>query len=530
MCYKIIVMQDLKDKEGGFTLVELVIGITVLGIVAISFSSLFTALVNSGLVAKRKAVASSLATNQIEYLKALPYDNLAVSGGSIYATNPLPASKIEKIDGFNYVIETSINYVDDAFDGCTSYPTQELKEKLCRNYPPPASQTTNDTNPADYKIAHVSIENDSGDVLAAVDTQIAARVAETSSTTGALIVSVIDGNGNPVQGATVNVSNTTVSPNVAVSDASDANGVAIFYNLPPDTNAFDYHITASKTSYSSLTTIAPSGSLQPVYSSQKIFTQASSYVTLTIFPMGPNSIVLEAVDTAGSPLQNLRIYAKGGYKRYTASTDTSYYYDNLSGSDSRPTTDSGGLSSIQNLTPGPYYFCGNTGATSCTIGGTTYYLVAAVPYGGSTAYSPINIPTYTSSSPPSPLYPYSSNDYYQKARLIFSTSPSHPRITSLSTSEVSLASSDLTNITFQITGSNLPCDVSPASCSSTVTIQQGGTSYPASCSGDSGGLTLSCSANLTGITTGATQLVISANGNTYASPAGLNLGSLYVTP
>lgn len=523
-------MTQLKKESGGFTLVELVIGITVLAIVAISFTALFTALVRSGLVAKRKAVASTLATSRIEYLKSLPYDSLAVAGGSIYATNPLPATTTQKVDGFTYTIKTSINYVDDAFDGCTTYPTQAIKEKLCRNYPPPASQTTNDTNAADYKIINVSVQNSTGGTLASVDTQIAARVAETSSTTGALIVNVIDGNGNPLQGATVSVTNTTITPNVSVGDNTDSNGIAIFYNLPPDTGAFDYTVTASLSNYSTLATIIPSGSLTPTYPSQKVFTQASSYVTLTIKPQGPNSIVLEAVNTANSPLANLKIYTKGGYKRYTATTNTAYYFDNLSPSDTRPTTDAGGLASIQNLVPGPYYFCGDAGATSCTIGATTYYLIAAIPYTGNTAYLPISVPTYSSSDPPVTTFPYNSLNFYQKARLIFSTTSGFPRISSLNNQEVSLSASNLSSFTFQITGTNLPCNSNPASCTTTVVVSQGATNYPASCTGTSGGTSLSCSANFTGIAQGATRLAITSGGNTYTSPADLNLGSFYVVP
>ena len=510
------------SNQSGFTLVELVIGITVLSIVAISFFGLFTSLVRSSVVAKRKAVANSLATNQIEYLKSLPYDNLAVSGGSIIATSYLPSTFVTKIDGFSYTTVTSINYVDDAFDGC-------LVLAVCRNTPVPASVTVPDNNPADYKITHVSVRNSSGNVLSYVDTQISSRVAETSSTTGALIVTVIGDNGDPVQGATVSVSDTTLTPNVNVSDSTDSNGIAIFYNLPPDTNAFDYHITAAKSSYSSLTTIIPSGTLTPTYSSQKIFSQQSSSVTITIKPQGQYSIVLEAQNTAGSALANLRIYAKGGYKRYTDTTNTAYYFDNVTPSDTRPTTDAGGLASLQNLVPGSYYFCGDSGASSCSIGGTTYYLVAAVPYAGNTPYSPINVPSYVSSSPPSPLFNYLANDYYQKTRLILSTSSSHPRISSLSTYEVSLSTSTLASFGFDIQGTNLSCSSIPSSCATTVRVTQGANIYTASCTGTTGTI-LDCDVDLTGISAGATILSISNTGGTYTSPSGLNLGSLYVIP
>lgn len=212
----------------GVTLVELIVSLTVFMIVILSTFTLYTALVNSAVVAKRQAVALTLATNQMEYLKSLPYDDLAVAGGSIYSPSPLPASSNQTINGVRYTITTSINYIDDAFDGCGSYPTQALKEQYCRNYPPPSGSPATDSNQRDYKIAHVRVTDAVGTKLAEVDTQISARVAETASTTGALFVNVIDDKGNPVSGATVAMQNSTVTPALNLSDNTDSNGVAIF--------------------------------------------------------------------------------------------------------------------------------------------------------------------------------------------------------------------------------------------------------------------------------------------------------------
>lgn len=86
----------------------------------------------------------------------------------------------------------------------------------------------NDTNPGDYKLAHVVVKNLGDTRLAVMDTHIAARVAETASTTGALFITVTDSAGNGVSEATVKVTNTTITPAVSVSDSTDANGIAIF--------------------------------------------------------------------------------------------------------------------------------------------------------------------------------------------------------------------------------------------------------------------------------------------------------------
>lgn len=490
-----------------------------LGAVAGSMLTLFVTLVHSAVIAKRQAVASTLATSQMEYLKALPYNSLAVAGGSIYSTNPLPATTTKTFNGVKYTMKTSISYVDDAYDGCASYPTQALKQTYCRNYPPPTGAPATDTNPADYKIIDVVVTDPGGNHLADLNTQVSARVSETASTTGALFVKVIDDNGNPVTGANVAVANVTVVPNVAVNDNTDENGIAIFYGLPPDTNAFDYTITASNSGYSSLSTIIPNGALQPTYPSQKIFSQASSYVTLTIRPQGVNSLVVEATDPSGTALSGAKIYIKGGYKKYTAIADTTYYYDNKTPSDIRPTTDASGLAAVSNLTPGSYIFCGDAGASNCTIGATTYYLAAVVPYSGANPFYPVLVPTYTSANPPATTFAYGGVNYLQKVRLILTTSSTFPRIANITPDDVSKSTGSPSSFAFVVNGTNLPCSASAASCSTTVKFLQASNTYTASCTGAAAGIQLSCTVNLSAATVGLTQMQVIANGFTLTMPA-----------
>jgi len=518
------------DNQNGFTIVELVIGVVALGIIAISMLGLFTALVNSALITKRRAVAVTLATNQMEYLKSLPFNSLAVVGGSFYSPSPLPATTTKTLNGVPYTIKTDIDYVDDAFDGCTTYPTQELKQVYCRNYPPPTGAPAVDSNPQDYKIINVTVFDKNNSKLAEVDTEVSARVSETASTTGALFIKVQDDNGNPVQGANVNVSNSTLSPAVNLNDLTDSNGMSIFYGLTPDTNGYDYVVSATNSGYSNLTTIAPSGTLQPNFPNQQIFTQLPSFVTLTINPQGANSIVVETTDVSGSPLANVKIYIKGGYKKYIASNNTSYYYDNMTPSDTRPTTSGGGFASISNLAPGPYIFCGDSGATSCSVGGTTYYLAAAVPYGGTNSFNPIIVPPYSPSSPPPVTFEYGDNHFLQKVRLMFTTNSSFPRVISMAPDDASLSSDVINSFAFQINGVNLPCSANAGSCATTVKFVQNGSNYVASCTGASTGLQLDCVVNLTGITAGNAYLVVAANGYTLTMPSSPMIGGINVTP
>lgn len=530
-------MKSLRRDQSGVTIIELVIGMAVVALIITSIFGLFVTMVRSSVLAKRQAVASTLATNQMEYLKSLPYDSLAVAGGSIYSASPLPATSTQKVDGVNYIVKTSISYVDDAYDGCAN-TTLIIKQKYCRNY---AGTSVIDTNPQDYKVAHVAVTDSGGLNLADVDTQVSAKVSETASSSGAMFVTVIDETGNPVQGVSVRVQNSTAAPVVDLSDNTDSNGIAIFYGLPVDSGP-DYNITGSKSGYSTLTTIGTSGSLQPTYPNQKILSQQSSYVSLTLKMQGANSLLAEATDTSGNPISGVKVYVKGGYKKYTDSTNTQYCYDNMVkfgtttvcststlSDDQRPTTAADGTFTLSNLVPGDYVFCGDDGGTNCKAGGTTYYVAAAAPYSGLNPFNPVSVPIYNPSSPPSTTFDYGGVSYLQKVRLILTTSSSFPRVQTLSPNDASQANDNMTGFAFIVTGANLPCSSSAASCSTSVSFKQGANTFPASCTGTTG-TKLNCTVNLASATQGMTQMVVSVGANTLTLPASPIIGGINVTP
>ena len=189
----------------------------------------------------------------------------------------------------------------------------------------------------------------------------------------------------------------------------------------------------------------------PTYPNKNILTQQSSFITLDLKPKGIYSLVIEATDQNGAAITNAKIYTKGGYKKYTNTTDTAYYYDNYSPSDTRPTSDAAGTTSIDNLDPGVYIFCGDSGSTNCKVGNTTYYLAAALPYGGVNPFNPVNVPTFLASSPPAITYPYNGYGYLQKVRLILTTNSSFPRITNLQPYEADQSTSNMSSYSFHKT-------------------------------------------------------------------------------
>ena len=165
------------------------------------------------------------------------------------------------------------------------------------------------------------------------------------------------------------------------------------------------------------------------------------------------------------------------------------------------------------------------------MSGTTYYLAAAVPYGGTNTLNPVAVPTYDPASPPTTTFAYGATSYYQEVRLILTTSSSYPRLNTVTPNQISLGSDPLSSFVFTVKGTNLPCSASAASCSTTVKVLQGSNTYTAACTGAATGVQLNCTINLSsGLVVGNTQLVVITGGNTLTLPDAPLIGGFVVTP
>ena len=126
------------QRDRGFGLVDVVVGIALLLVVFLAlFGLLRASLALSGL-AKAEAAATEIANTQIEYLRGLSYDSIGTIGGIPAGTVPQTATST--LDGMTYVMHTFIEYYDDPADGIG----------------------VNDTNhiTTDYKIGRVSVAYD----------------------------------------------------------------------------------------------------------------------------------------------------------------------------------------------------------------------------------------------------------------------------------------------------------------------------------------------------------------------------------
>jgi prepilin-type N-terminal cleavage/methylation domain-containing protein len=75
-------MTRARNPEAGFTLVEALVAIVVLAVGLMAVSNLFVIAINSNVVANRGTAAAAIASQQLEQLKKVPFDQLVV-GGSV---------------------------------------------------------------------------------------------------------------------------------------------------------------------------------------------------------------------------------------------------------------------------------------------------------------------------------------------------------------------------------------------------------------------------------------------------------------
>lgn len=436
-----------KNYSGGFTIPELIVTIIVFGIVSVSAYTLLLAHISTLSTVRLRTAALSLATEQVEYLRALPYDSLAVAGGSIVSSaTPIPTPTTESRAGREFEVVTDIRYADDAFDGCLNYGAAQ--DKLCRNYK--TGTVLTDTNPRDYKVADVTIKDKkTGKEYASLSSQFTSRVAETAGNTSAMLVTVVGSDGSPVAGATVTIQNSTLSPAVSQSITTDGDGTALFLDVRPDSGD-DYVVSASKTGFSSLSTIPVNGTLIPKHPNVTALVQQVSNVTLVIDRISTDSLLVQTVDATGAAVGNVPFTIRGGIKLYTDPEDTSYSYQQTL------TTDASGQLHVPSLVPGNYEVCYLSGG-QCVSSSARRIAALRAAYGES-SYQPFSVPSGASS----PI----DGGPMQRIVIVTTTSSGVPRITLATPASASSSAADANATILQIYGANLS--------GSSVTLQKDG--------------------------------------------------------
>lgn len=217
------------DDKKGFGLVETLVGVSVFVIVTISIYSGYTKILQGIQILKIKNAAASLANEQIEIVRNLPYSDVGIVDG--LPPGKLLRSQIIKRNGIDFDVLVSVRDIDDPFDGLIG-------------------ETPNDLSPADYKLVQYNIKCTNcpyqEDIL--FYSRVSPQNLENYGNNGALFIQVFDSSGQPVSGAEVHVENNQGTSTISIDEVTNNKGVFQIVNAPIGVEA--YEITTTKDNYS----------------------------------------------------------------------------------------------------------------------------------------------------------------------------------------------------------------------------------------------------------------------------------------
>ncbi|MDP3771507.1 MAG: carboxypeptidase regulatory-like domain-containing protein [bacterium] len=220
-------------KSKGFSLLELLVALGIAAIVVVTMLGLMGQGLNVLRREEHRRVALGIAEERLELLRNVPYDDLGTIGG--IPNGPFVPQEIIERSGARYTVATRIRAIDDALD----------------------NTAPNDAVPTDYRELAVDVSwglNPNQTVTLA--TLAAPPGVEQATTTGMLRLRVTDARGEPVEGASVELANSTITPPIALTLPTDANGIVALPGAPPSNGG--YHIRVTRAGYSVDETIAPS--------------------------------------------------------------------------------------------------------------------------------------------------------------------------------------------------------------------------------------------------------------------------------
>jgi len=220
-----------KKRKSGITLVETIVGITLLLIVFIGIFGLIRMSLKIISQSRARVIAAALANQKMELARNLTYNQVGTVGGipngSIPETENIVRNKI------SYTVKTTVIYIDDPFDGI--FPADPFAQ--------------------DYKRIRVRVswsEFFGGQVI--MQTDIAPKRIEGEQGGGTISILVFDASGQPVPQVDVHIENDAVFPPINVTYQTNNDGRLFVPGAPACDGC--YKITANKYNYSSERTYA----------------------------------------------------------------------------------------------------------------------------------------------------------------------------------------------------------------------------------------------------------------------------------
>lgn len=254
--------------EGGFTVVEMLVGIGIFAIIAVGFAQTMATSLRVQVVSRQRTAAVQLATEQVERARALDYDQVGIIGGNPPGT--LPAEQDVTVGRLTYHVAAAVGFVDDPIPGgFSTYANYKRLEIVV-------------TSPSGLRLAHLST--------------VVAPPTQPSLNKAVVKVQVVDvGTNQPLPGVAVQLSG---GPDGLRMATTGADGGATFASLTPNpvaTPQTSYRLGATLGGY-----VVLADDLPPAPAAQQVL--AAGQVFSTVLRMyKPATIVADLVDENGAP-------------------------------------------------------------------------------------------------------------------------------------------------------------------------------------------------------------------------------------
>lgn len=311
----------MRNYFRGFTLVETMVASAIMVIFIMSAALIVQTGIQAIGNAKLRAEATRIAQERLEQVRNLSYEDVGTVGG--IPPGQLLAHEIVTINGVNFTVDTTVLFVDDAYDG--KAPTDLL--------------------PVDYKRIRVSVAwsglFSSKEPLILL-TDVSPRGVETAMNAGTLSILVFDSQGIPVTGAAVHIE-AAVTPAVNMDVSTDDNGMVIIPGAPICSGC--YKITATKNGYTTDRTYGTDEVATPTNPHVTILNGLVSHVSFAIdIPATITVKVTHDKSMSYSPFMGVQFILKGTKEIGRDTLDDPVYKVNRT-----ITSSTGGLASVSDL-------------------------------------------------------------------------------------------------------------------------------------------------------------------------------------
>ncbi len=313
--------------QKSFTLIEVLVGTFLILIVFLGIFGAYQLALKVIGQSRTAITALTIANQQMEKIRNLPYQGIGTVGG--IPAGPLLFEEIITRNRIDYLVKTTIIYIDDPFDGLA--PIDDI--------------------PTDYKRVEIRVSwlGFFGGERVLV-TNIAPMGKETDVAGGTLAISVFNAEGIGVAGTNIHILNTKISPIIDIHRLTDPEGRFVLVGAPESEEG--YQITISKTNYSTDRTFGRDEVAEPLKPHASVWEGDFAEISFSIDLVSSLQVETRGSKDLGYPvIPNLTFSLRGArIIGYDIEGEPVYRYSQIY------TTDAGGNITITGLKWDAYTF------------------------------------------------------------------------------------------------------------------------------------------------------------------------------